>query len=229
MHTIVEMESVFKCYHMGNEALIALNNINLNINEGEFVSILGPSGSGKTTLMNIMGCLDVPTAGRYILEGSDVAELDERELAGIRNKKIGFIFQSFHLLPRLCALDNVELPLIYAGMPAGLRRKKARAILEKVGLADKLVNLPTQLSGGQQQRVAIARSLVTEPSIILADEPTGSVDQKTGAQILDFFQELNQEGRTIVVITHDRNIAGYAQRIVQIIDGRLTEEGQEIV
>lgn len=229
MRAIVQMEDLVKCYYMGMEELQVLDHINLTINPGEFVSILGPSGSGKSTLMHIIGCLDVPTSGRYVLTGSDVAEMDEKQLALIRNREIGFVFQSFHLLPRLSALDNVELPMIYAGVPAGIRKKKAKAILERVGLGDKFVNLPTQLSGGQQQRVAIARSLVTEPSIILADEPTGALDQKTGAQILDLFQELNHEGKTIVVITHDRNIANYAKRTVNIIDGRLTEEGKTVV
>lgn len=229
MKAIVQIEELVKCYYMGEEELQVLDHVNLTINEGEFVSILGPSGSGKSTLMHIIGCLDVPTSGRYVLAGNDVAEIDEKQLARIRNREIGFVFQSFHLLPRLCALDNVELPMIYTGVPAGERKKRAKAMLERVGLADKFSNLPTQLSGGQQQRVAIARSLVTEPSIILADEPTGSLDQKTGAQILDLFQELNREGRTIVVITHDRNIAKYAKRIVNIIDGRLTEEGRAVV
>ena len=229
MKAIVEMEDLVKSYQLGMEGLQVLDHVNLTINQGEFVSILGPSGSGKSTLMHIIGCLDVPTSGKYVLSENDVAEMDEKELAKVRNREIGFVFQSFQLLPRLSALENVELPMVYACTPAGVRRKKAKEVLERVGLSEKLVNLPTQLSGGEQQRVAIARSLVTEPTIILADEPTGSLDQKTGAQILALFQELNREGRTVVVITHDRNIASYSKRILNIIDGRLTEEGKAVV
>lgn len=219
------MTNLTKSYYMGGEELKALNNVNLVINEGEFVSVLGPSGSGKTTFMNIVGCLDEPTEGQYILAGQTVSHLSEKELARIRNKEIGFIFQNFQLLPRLSALQNVELPMVYAGVPASERRKRAIAILEKVGLGDKLPNLPTQLSGGQQQRVAIARSVVTEPSILLADEPTGALDQKTGAQIMELFRELNKEGRTIIMITHDENIASHGNRILRIIDGHISEGG----
>lgn len=224
MNKILDMSDVVKCYTMGEEQQIALNHVNLAVHEGEFIAILGPSGSGKTTLMNIIGCLDVPTSGKYILSGSNVEDMDERELARIRNKEIGFVFQSFQLLPRLSALENVELPLIYKGVHATQRRKKATAILESLGLGDKLKNLPSQLSGGQQQRVAIARSMVTEPTILLADEPTGALDQKTGAQIMSLFKELNNAGRTIIMITHDKNIASHAKRIVHIIDGELSEE-----
>ena len=219
------MTDLTKIYYMGGEELIALNKVNLKINQGEFVSILGPSGSGKSTLMNIIGCLDVPTSGSYDLSGQRVANLNEKELARIRNKEIGFIFQSFQLLPRLSTLQNVELPMIYAGVPPLERRKRAIRILERVGLGDKLPNLPTQLSGGQQQRVAIARSVVTEPSILLADEPTGALDQKTGSEIMKLFSELNSEGRTIIMITHDENIAKYGNRIFRIIDGNLSEGG----
>lgn len=219
------MTNLTKSYYMGGEELKALNNVNLVINEGEFVSVLGPSGSGKSTFMNIVGCLDEPTEGQYILAGQTVAHLSEKELARIRNKEIGFIFQNFQLLPRLSALQNVELPMVYAGVPTAERRKRAIAILERVGLGDKLPNLPTQLSGGQQQRVAIARSVVTEPSILLADEPTGALDQKTGAQIMDLFKELNKEGRTIIMITHDENIASNGNRILKIIDGHISEGG----
>ncbi len=225
MREILHMQDVVKCYYLAEEEQTVLNHINLTIHEGEFVSILGPSGSGKSTLMNIIGCLDVPTQGKYVLAGNTVADLDEIELARIRNKEIGFVFQSFQLLPRLSALENVELPLIYAGVPEGERKRRAKAMLERVGLQDKLRNLPTQLSGGQQQRVAIARSVVTEPTILLADEPTGALDQKTGAQIMQLFEELNNEGRTIVMITHDKSIANHAKRIVNIIDGRLSEGG----
>ncbi len=217
------MQDIVKCYYLGTEELVVLNHVNLKINEGEFVSILGPSGSGKSTLMNIIGCLDVPTNGKYVLANHDVEDLDEKELARIRNRQIGFVFQSFQLLPRLNALENVELPMIYAGISPQNRQKKATSILERVGLAEKLKNYPNQLSGGQQQRVAIARSVVTEPAILLADEPTGALDQKTGQQIMELFEELNTDGRTIIMITHDTNIAKYAKRIINILDGRLSE------
>ncbi|MHB8961548.1 MAG: ABC transporter ATP-binding protein [Saccharofermentanales bacterium] len=223
------MTDVIKTYYMGGEPLVVLKKVNLEIRSGEFVSILGPSGSGKSTLMNIIGCLDVPTSGRYILNGSDVSELDEQQLASIRNSEIGFVFQSFQLLPRLSALENVELPLIYSGVSYSTRRKKAKEIMDRVGLSDKLANLPSQLSGGQQQRVAIARSIVTEPTILLADEPTGALDQRTGAQIMELFEEINRGGRTVVMITHDKNIARHARRIVNIVDGVLSEAGPEAI
>lgn len=225
MKEILKMTNLTKSYYMGGEELKALNNVNLVINEGEFVSVLGPSGSGKTTFMNIVGCLDVPTEGHYTLAGKKVEDLSEKELARIRNKEIGFIFQNFQLLPRLSALQNVELPMVYAGVPAAERRKRATAILERVGLGDKLPNLPTQLSGGQQQRVAIARSVVTEPSILLADEPTGALDQATGHQIMELFKELNKEGRTVIMITHDKNIASNGNRLLNIVDGHISEGG----
>lgn len=221
---ILNMTDVMKIYKMGGEELVVLDHVNLIINKGEFVSILGPSGSGKSTLMNIIGCLDVPTSGKYILSGSDVSHLDEYELAKIRNKEIGFVFQSFQLLPRLTALENVELPMIYAGVSVSERRRRSKDILGRIGLGDKLGNLPSQLSGGQQQRVAIARSIVTEPAILLADEPTGALDQKTGASIMELFEEINKEGRTVLMITHDKNIASHAKRIVNIIDGKLSEQ-----
>ncbi|MHB1452808.1 MAG: ABC transporter ATP-binding protein [Saccharofermentanales bacterium] len=223
------MTDVVKTYYMGGEPQVVLNKVNLVITSGEFVSILGPSGSGKSTLMNIIGCLDVPTSGSYILNGSDVSKLDQQQLASIRNSEIGFVFQSFQLLPRLSALENVELPLIYSGVSYSVRRKKAKEILDRVGLSDKLANLPSQLSGGQQQRVAIARSIVTEPTILLADEPTGALDQSTGAQIMELFEEINHGGRTVVMITHDKNIARHARRIINIVDGRLAEAGPETV
>ena len=225
MDEILKMIDLDKIYYLGGEELIALNKVNISINKGEFVSVLGPSGSGKSTLMNIIGCLDIPTSGSYYLAGEKVANLSQKELARIRNREIGFIFQSFQLLPRMSALQNVELPLVYAGVPAKERRNRAMEILERVGLGDKLPNLPTQLSGGQQQRVAIARSIVTEPTILLADEPTGALDQKTGMDIMELFQELNQEGRTIVMITHDKGIASYGNRIMNIIDGKIFEGG----
>jgi putative ABC transport system ATP-binding protein len=223
MKEILSMQDIVKCYYVGETGQTVLNHVNLQVREGEFVSVLGPSGYGKSTLMNIIGCLDVATSGRYILDGQNVEELDERELARIRNREIGFVFQSFQLLPRLNALENVELPMIYSQIPPSEREKKAAAILERVGLEDKLKSYPNQLSGGQQQRVAIARSVVTEPAILLADEPTGALDQKSGLQIMSLFEELNSEGRTIIMITHDINIAKHAGRIVNILDGQLSE------
>lgn len=223
MAEILRMEEISKSYFMGGEEQLVLNKVNIKVNEGEFLAILGPSGSGKSTLMNIIGCLDVPTGGKYILANEDVSMLDEAQLARIRNREIGFVFQSFHLLPRLNALENVELPLVYAGYPSTRRKAKAEAILERIGLKDKMKNYPNQLSGGQQQRVAIARSVVTEPTIVLADEPTGALDQGTGLQIMEIFEELNSNGRTIITITHDINIAKHARRIVSILDGKLRE------
>ncbi|AGA67936.1 ABC-type antimicrobial peptide transport system, ATPase component [Desulfitobacterium dichloroeliminans LMG P-21439] len=224
MAEVLRMENISKKYMMGEEELEVLHNVNLVVNSGEFLSLLGPSGSGKSTMMNIIGCLDVPTTGKYLLSGNNIDDLDETELASIRNKEVGFVFQSFQLLPRLSALQNVELPLIYAGLSASERKQKAIKKLEQVGLADKLRNLPNQLSGGQQQRVAIARALVTEPTLLLADEPTGALDQKTGAQVMELFEELHHEGRTIIMITHDIDIARHAQRVVNILDGYLTEQ-----
>ena len=217
------MEKINKIYQMGQQQAHVLFDVDLSIEEGEYLSILGPSGSGKSTLMNIIGCLDTPTAGEYTLRGREVEELDERELAQLRSREIGFIFQNSQLLPRLNALKKVELPLIYAGIPPRERRRRAEAMLERVGLSDRMDHLPTQLSGGQQQRVAIARALVGNPSILLADEPTGALDQKTGAQIMALFQELNDEHRTIIMITHDMNIAKHARRVVNIIDGEISE------
>lgn len=223
MSEIVNMKNICKSYYIGDQEIQVLKNINLKVEEGEFVSVLGPSGSGKTTLMNIIGCLDMPTSGKYILCGNDISEMNEIELARVRNKEIGFVFQSFFLLPRLTAVQNVELPLIYSDIPQKERRKKAEVMLKRVGLADKMNNLPNQLSGGQQQRVAIARALVTEPSLILADEPTGALDQKTGTSIIEYFEKLNAEGKTIIIITHDIKVAAHANRTVNILDGKLTE------
>jgi len=220
-----DMRGIDKDYVMGGETVHILKKISLQLEEGEYLSVLGPSGSGKSTLMNIIGCLDTPTAGHYTLRGRDVEELDETELAGLHSREIGFIFQNSQLLPRLTALKNVELPLIYAGVPLRERRRRAEKMLTRVGLADRMDHLPSQLSGGQQQRVAIARALVGNPSILLADEPTGALDQKTGAQIMELFHELNDEHRTIIMITHDMNIARHARRIVRIIDGEITEGG----
>jgi len=220
---ILNMKNIVKTYLMGEEEQMVLKNVNFTLNEGEFVSILGPSGSGKTTLMNIIGCLDVPTSGQYVLSGNEVEDLDEAELSQIRNQEIGFVFQQFQLLPRLSALQNVELPLIYARVKEKERKQKAKEMLIKVGLGDKLKHHPNQLSGGQQQRVAIARALVTHPTILLADEPTGALDQVTGHQIMDLFKELHNEGHTIIMITHDEKIAANAARTVKILDGVLSE------
>ena len=219
------MRDIDKDYIMAGEAVHVLKRITLSIEEGEYLSVLGPSGSGKSTLMNIVGCLDTPTAGQYILCGREVEDMDEAELARLRSREIGFIFQNSQLLPRLTALKNVELPLIYAGVSPRERRRRAEAMLERVGLEDRMDHLPTQLSGGQQQRVAVARALVGNPALLLADEPTGALDQKTGAQIMALFQELSDEGRTIIMITHDMNIAARARRIVRIIDGVISEGG----
>lgn len=221
---ILSMNNISKVYYLGEEEQVVLNRINLTVNKGDFVAILGPSGSGKSTLMNMIGCLDSPSTGEYSLSLQKVDELDEAELASIRNKEIGFIFQQFQLLPRLSARQNVELPLLYAGVPSKVRKKRADEMLIKVGLSDKMNNRPNQLSGGQQQRVAIARAMVTEPTILLADEPTGALDQKTGQQIMELFHALHNEGKTIIMITHDQEIARNASRIVHILDGQLREE-----
>ncbi len=221
--TFFQMTGITKAYWMGDEWQPVLRGIDLTIGEGEFLSILGPSGSGKSTLMNIIGCLDTPTSGEYILHGRRVDDLEPDELALIRNKEIGFIFQSFQLLPRQDALSNVELPLIYAGMPQQKRRERAAEMLTRVGLGKKMYHMPNQLSGGQQQRVAIARALATNPTILLADEPTGALDQKTGHQVMDLFHELHDEGRTIIMITHDVGIAKNASRTVRILDGEMSE------
>ena len=219
------MRDIDKDYYMAGEAVHVLKKISLDIEEGDYLSVLGPSGSGKSTLMNIIGCLDTPTAGQYVLRGREVEDMDEKELARLRSREIGFIFQNSQLLPRLDARKNVELPLVYAGVPPRERRRRAEAMLERVGLQDRMDHLPTQLSGGQQQRVAIARALVGNPSLLLADEPTGALDQKTGAQIMELFHELNDEHRTIIMITHDMNIAAHARRVVRIIDGVISEGG----
>ena len=222
---LLEMQDINKFYPMGEEQSHVLKDVCLSIDEGEYLSVLGPSGSGKSTLMNIIGCLDTATSGRYVLHGREIEDLSEAELAAIRSREIGFVFQNSQLLPRLTAQKNVEMPLIYAGVSPGERRKRARAMLERVGLSDRMGHYPNQLSGGQQQRVAIARALVGNPSLLLADEPTGALDQKTSKQVMALFRELNEEGRTIIMITHDINIAANARRTVHIIDGVLTEGG----
>lgn len=224
---ILSMKGIYKEYQMGAETSVVLKGIDLDVYKGEFLAILGPSGSGKSTLMNIIGCLDTPTKGEYYLSGKKIANQDERELARIRSREIGFIFQSFHLLQRQTALENVELPLIYANLPKKQRVERAREMLCGVGLEEKLNHYPNQMSGGQQQRVAIARAIATDPTILLADEPTGALDQKTGAQVMEIFNKLNEEGRTIIMITHDVQIAKHAKRIVRILDGTISEGGVE--
>lgn len=220
---ILTMKNIVKDYVMGEETSHVLKGIDLSVNEGEFLAILGPSGSGKSTLMNIIGCLDVPTSGKYILSGRTIADMDEKTLAHIRGREIGFIFQQFNLLPKQDALENVELPMIYAGVHEKERRERATVLLEKVGLGDKLHHFPNQMSGGQQQRVAIARALVGQPAILLADEPTGALDRNSGKEVLKLFQCLSDMGNTIVMITHDLSVAEHAKRVVRIVDGELYE------
>jgi putative ABC transport system ATP-binding protein len=219
-----ELYDIYKIYKMGENEVYALNGISLKISVHEFVAIVGPSGSGKSTLMNIIGCLDTPTSGTYILDSHEVSRLNDNQLAEIRNSKIGFVFQNFNLIPQLTALENVELPLIYKGVPASVRHKLAKEALARVGLEHRMHHRPRELSGGQQQRVAIARALVTSPPIILADEPTGNLDSKSGAEIMQIFKELHEQGNTIVLITHDNNIAMQARRIVRIQDGQIIED-----
>lgn len=222
---LIELRNIYKIYQMGSTEVIANDGIGLNIYRGEFVAIVGKSGSGKSTLMNIIGALDVPTEGEYFLGGEDVSHMSDDQLAEIRNKTIGFIFQQYNLLPKDSLLENVELPLLYAGVPKEERRQRAMQALRRVGLEDKWKNRPKQLSGGQQQRVSIARALAGNPSLILADEPTGALDSRTSREVLDFLKELNQEGNTIVIITHDSSIALEAKRVVRIKDGKINFDG----
>ena len=219
MSSIIQTSEISKIYQMGTQTVNALQSISIEIDRGEYVAFMGPSGSGKSTLMNIVGCLDTPTSGTYILNSKDVSHMTENELADIRNKEIGFVFQTFNLLPRATALENVALPLIYAGMGKSERDEKAMQTLENVGLADRADHKPNELSGGQRQRVAIARALVNDPSIILADEPTGNLDSTTSYDIMDLFHDLHESGNTIIMVTHEDDIAHYAHRIVRLRDG----------
>ena len=220
---ILELKDICKDYQQGREPVRVLKNINLTVEKGDYLAIMGPSGSGKTTLMNIIGCLDVPTSGRYTLEGRDLKDLSDDDLAEVRNKHIGFVFQSFHLLPKMDALDNVALPLLYADVPLKERRARAEEALKAVGLGERIHFLPNQLSGGQCQRVAIARAIVGNPELLLADEPTGALDSKTSKEIIDIFHDLHSQGNTIVLITHDGGIAKQAQRSIHILDGQISE------
>lgn len=219
MKKIIETSDIQRTYKMGNEEVRALKSVSISVNKGEYVAFMGPSGSGKSTLMNIIGCLDTPSAGTYILNSKDVSDMSENELAEIRNKEIGFVFQTFNLLPRASCLENVALPLIYAGFNKSDREDKAFLALKNVGLADRVHHKPNELSGGQRQRVAIARALVNDPSIILADEPTGNLDTKTSYSIMELFHELHQKGNTIIMVTHEDDIAHYAHRVIRLRDG----------
>jgi len=221
---MIEMQNVSRVFDTGKIKVEALRGIDLTVKEGEFMAIMGPSGSGKSTLMHIMGCLDTPTGGKYILDGSPIGKMSDNDLADIRNEKVGFVFQSFNLLPYASAYENVELPLIFAGMPTVERKKRVENLLERVGLADRMDHRPNELSGGQRQRVAIARALVNNPRIIMADEPTGNLDSKSGAEIMKLFIELWEQGNTIIMITHDPNVSGYCEHIITLKDG-LIENG----
>lgn len=222
---MIQLASIKKSYSLGNEDVLVLNGIDLKINGGEFISIMGPSGSGKSTLMNIIGFLDRPTEGTYFLNGKEVLQYKEHELAKIRNRAIGFVFQQFNLLPRLNALKNVELPMIYAGVKKKEREERAKEALEKVGLGDRMLHLPNELSGGQKQRVAIARAIVNKPDLILADEPTGALDTKTSEQIMELFTMLNKEdGTTVIVVTHEEEVASYANRLILLRDGYIVQD-----
>jgi len=224
---LIALLKVTKSYRMGTQVVHALRGITLGVAEGDFVAIMGASGSGKSTLMNILGCLDLPDRGRYILDGVDVSWLEDDELAVIRNSKIGFVFQSFNLVPRTTALQNVELPLVYAGVRQKERRARALEALARVGLADRVQHLPSELSGGQQQRAAIARALVSNPAVLLADEPTGNLDSRSSAELLEVFDALNREGRTVVLITHEADVAARARRVIVLRDGRIVEDERQ--
>jgi putative ABC transport system ATP-binding protein len=225
---LIDIRDITKVYEMGEEKVHALSGVTLGVERGEYLGIMGPSGSGKSTLMNLIGCLDTPTSGSYVLNGSEVARMTDDELAAIRNQEIGFVFQTFNLLPRTNALQQVELPLVYSGLSRRERRERATRALEAVGLADRMSHHPNELSGGQRQRVAVARALVNDPSILLADEPTGNLDSQTGNEIMALFDELNSRGNTIVLVTHEEDIAAHAHRIVRLLDGKIRDDGPNL-
>ncbi|NQX78329.1 ABC transporter ATP-binding protein [Gilvibacter sp.] len=224
MSTVIEIRGIKRDFPLGQEVVKVLKGIDLDINQGEYVALMGPSGSGKSTLMNLLGCLDTPTDGSYILNGQDVSNLTDDELADIRNKEIGFVFQTFNLLPRTTALENVALPMIYAGASKGARSKRAEEVLTDVGLADRMDHKPNQLSGGQRQRVAVGRALVNKPSIILADEPTGNLDSKTSLEIMNLFDEIHASGNTVILVTHEEDIAAHAHRVIRLKDGMIESD-----
>ena len=229
MSSIIHLEDISKSYFMGKHELEVLKGVSLDINKNEYVALMGPSGSGKSTLMNIIGCLDTATSGSYVLNGQDVSKMVDNALAEVRNKEIGFVFQQFNLLPRLTALENVALPLIYAGMSKKMRNEKAMHVLEMVSLTDRSHHKPNELSGGQSQRVAIARALVNDPSIILADEPTGNLDSKTSYEIMDIFEKIHSEGNTVVLVTHEEDIANHARRVIRLRDGVIESDKQNAI
>lgn len=226
MSQLINIEGIKKIYKLGTETIFALREINLSVNKGEYVALMGPSGSGKSTLMNILGCLDTASEGKYILNGINVSKMTENDLAEVRNKEIGFVFQTFNLLPRMTALENVALPLVYAGIPKKQRNEIAEEILVRVGLKDRMLHKPNELSGGQRQRVAIARGLVNNPSILLADEPTGNLDSKTSVEIMQLFYEIHEAGNTVILVTHEEDIANHAKRIVRIKDGLIESDNE---
>ncbi|MDO6597666.1 ABC transporter ATP-binding protein [Oceanihabitans sp. 2_MG-2023] len=224
MSNVIEIKNIIRDFKLGTEIVHVLKGIDLNIERGDYVAIMGPSGSGKSTLMNLLGCLDTPTAGNYLLNGQDVSKMSDDELADIRNKEIGFVFQTFNLLPRTTALDNVALPMVYAGASKSVRHARAAEVLDNVGLADRMDHRPNQLSGGQRQRVAVGRALVNKPSIILADEPTGNLDSKTGEEIMGLFDEIHKAGNTVIMVTHEEEIADHAHRVIRLRDGLIESD-----
>ncbi|MFT5248196.1 MAG: putative ABC transport system ATP-binding protein [Litorivivens sp.] len=228
MAALIRIEDVYKIYQLGTQTVKALNGLDLSIESNEYVALMGPSGSGKSTLMNVMGCLDTPSKGSYYLNGPDVSGLTDDELAEIRNKEIGFVFQTFNLLPRYSALDNVALPLIYAGVPLAKRTARAKEVMDMVGLSDRMMHKPNELSGGQRQRVAVARALVNDPAIILADEPTGNLDTKTSLEIMALFEAIHKHGNTIILVTHEEDIATHAGRIVRLRDGKIESDQPQV-